>query len=1416
MAKNRIIRIFIALTMCLFVALPVLAQNNLIPANIADFTIHYVGNAHTTNYLGYAGVDTDYEYVSWENGLLGDDNVQHYAIGTNARWYSNHSVFGIETGMFDMGDHTTGDGNYMIVNGATSSYKRVWEYTVDVTPGVEYQFQVYVTALYMYPYGDAPDSQKPKLRLKINNSNVGPIYTVPWNGNSGQWAAWTQNWTAGANVTTATITIIDNCYEGNGNDFGLDDISFTPTVVYSVDAIDDPDISACLDQYVYIDVLANDIVAPNPDDAVVTLVDQNTWPSYGIAEVRPNKRIRYKYTGGGNGTDQIKYRVTNHGVYDEAWVYINTISPPQVDDIEDPGPICADGALNIPTPSVTPYAEGTWEYCSTPNGTNWQSFNPLSVPHSLNGMYIRYTATNCSGSGHSENPVQLVVAVAPTIGAPDTPPAICEGGSFSLTTPTVDDHGSTITHQGWQIAATEDGPYDTFSNNDVPYTYNHYWIRYYAENDCDSAFSTSVQVTVNAAPVVPDITPPVGVCEGDELELTPPNNIDWRHNDLTTCWGSWEILIDGVWDSLVNDNIPFDYNGCYIRYKAVNGCGIPSYSTNEVQITVYSTAPVDEGNFTACDAIYHHGILCDSTGLYVVNDSITSNGCHIQVSWHFTLGEAYEALPETPVECDSYIWPRTGLTYYTDTIVFDTVFSNDPLICDSIFTLELTINHAPEFLEPDPLQAPPDICANLDEFLAVTQPDYLINQSNGGGHRWEFANSPNGPFIPFNPTTHHFEYGSYYLRFAVINSCDSIFSNIQTFYVNDAPVVSVVNGQLMDMEICEGNVPDWPQVAVEWNNQPDGFRTRRWEKALSSEGPYLSFDTTAAISNESWIRYYVQNSCDEAILGPVHVSVISVQDEWEPHEDCDVVVFDGLPYTSDTVIDVLVDEPCPHTIHHNIVVHHSEYIMETIPQTTCHDEFEWHGQIYYRSNGLEQLMHFDTVTEHNCSKVLEQMLIFDNYSSDIEYGIGCGTYYWYRNDSTYVYDENNTHIQDSWFIPGDGIVCDSIIYLSLDLGRDYPEEEGEHWTRCSGFEWHGIPCYQDTIVMDSLKTKITHCDSIVYHQITIIQPFDTLVEMVSCEPYEWQGHQFFEDGSWTVQLQSTVTGCDSIVTMNFRLDDFFNEFDTIACEPFEWYEFECNQPNHDYVIQHVFASSMGCDSTVVKRVHVNNPVGSTGLLTKCAPYLFPYNGIIYDEPGVYLIDTGVSLSQYGCDSIIYHVRLTVLDSEQIGEISGNSYAFVASSLTSGIYRYEIDTTSIIGSVSWSISNPEWRILDHDEVSCRVLILTPGRGELIAHFRAPCGELDRSFDINATFYGLEDFDVIPAKVYPNPTQGTLTVETEGIESIRLTNMMGQVLDWRDYDRCNSATLNLNGFTPSVYLLEIKTVYGMVKKRVVLSR
>ena len=1460
-------------------------------------------------------------------------------------------------------------GKYMIVNGwggSSAPSKVVWKQTVNVTPQTDYTLSYRYVTLNRVIYGQIIQA---KLQVKINGTNFGGVNTLPTNNN---WHEWNNNgvkWNSG-NSTQATIEIFD-VYSGNeyelGDDFCLDDISFVPDEVYSVTAVNDTWPLACYLSPVNIPVLENDIISPNLQNLSIQVIVQ---PSHGEAN-RDNNTIEYICNDASfSGVDQFKYRVgfAAQNIYDEAWVYVTVEQIPEVSNISASGPICAGGALNIPTPSVTPNVPGHWEYSSTQNGT-YQTFDPTNVQLSMNGKYVRYSASNDCGEGHSNavqitvtngpsftgqtptvqpicagqslnltppaynsngsqvsnpgwvasptengdytafsltnipatyngwyirykiegscgtvysqparqltvnvapsnvgalvapdaicagddlevtaptfdgtgngaweicqtqngtyqsfsiqnvpatynnwylhykvsnncgsatsNAVQIHVNDAPTIATPATPSAICAGGSFNLVVPSIQSNGFSITDQGWQIASTQNGSYNSFNNNNVQYSSNGYWIRYYAVNECGETHSASVQVTVNDVPVVGDIAVPAGICEGQSFNLTAPT-VQWRHTNQGT--GSWEIQVNGVWQTLNNSNIPFAYNGCNIRYKAVNGCGT-SYSSNVVQVTVYSTQPVDLGDVTFCQEGYFHNVWCFQDGHVYGYDSLTPNNCTIHVSWLFHLSEDYNIHPQTQTECNEFYWPQTGITYHNSGVYYDTVPNSNPVECDDVYILNLTINNAPEILEN--LEAPQSVCVGSP--LAVNVPQYSMNHPNGDAH-WEYATSANGPFVSFDPSVNNLSYGTYYLRYAVSNECGNANSNVVTFHVNDVPEA---NMQLSAMQVCEGETLTLPTENVVWHNDNENDRVAQWQMSPTQNGTYAPIDPSMpmqASHSGNWLRFVAQNSCGSDIVGPVMITVVTSEDQWlDPITACDVYMLEsGQVITESTVVDYEVLEPCFHVNHQPIIINHSDYVVE--PITSCHDEFEWHGMTFYRSEQT-QYASVSLTNVYGCDSVVELQLDFGDYAKVTEQRFACNFYEWPRKPGSY-YTESQ---QDSLFIPGNDAVCDSIIYLDLSLGQTY-ELEGDPMFECSGFVWHGVPYYEDAIVYDSLQTVGTHCDSIIAYQLTIIPPIENDTSMVSCHAVWWNGHYFENEGDEYTHVYVSQYGCDSIVTMHFNLAEVIEQHvDTLACDPFDWYghHFE-----GDGQSSHTFQTQQGCDSTVYLNVTFNQAEIQSNSVSACNSYVV--DGVVYDQPGFYQIYYDTVYSPNGCVGSVQLLNLTINDSELMGAISGSANVFVASNIISGIYRYEVDAAGLEGDIIWTISNPDWQIVETQDYYCLVFVGTPGSATLTARFNtSDCGEMERDFIINAGFFDVNE-QAFEVKIFPNPTKGTVNVEAEGIEAIRLTNMMGQVLDSRDYGRSDSVMLNLNGYAPSVYLIEIKTVNGLVKKRLVLCR
>ena len=111
------------------------------------------------------------------------------------------------------GDHTSGSGQMLVVNGSTTPNQVVWSEVVDVKPNTTYQLSAWVATLYPAPA---------VLQYSVNGATVG---TSPGPAKTGKWSNVSYTWQSGA-ATTATLAIVDQSVTFGGNDFALDDISF--------------------------------------------------------------------------------------------------------------------------------------------------------------------------------------------------------------------------------------------------------------------------------------------------------------------------------------------------------------------------------------------------------------------------------------------------------------------------------------------------------------------------------------------------------------------------------------------------------------------------------------------------------------------------------------------------------------------------------------------------------------------------------------------------------------------------------------------------------------------------------------------------------------------------------------------------------------------------------------------------------------------------------------------------------------------------------------------------------------------------------------------------------------------------------------------------------------------------------------
>ena len=73
----------------------------------------------------------------------------------------------------------------------------------------------------------------------------------------------------------------------------------------------------------------------------------------------------------------------------------------------------------------------------------------------------------------------------------------------------------------------------------------------------------------------------------------------------------------------------------------------------------------------------------------------------------------------------------------------------------------------------------------------------------------------------------------------------------------------------------------------------------------------------------------------------------------------------------------------------------------------------------------------------------------------------------------------------------------------------------------------------------------------------------------------------------------------------------------------------------------------------------------------------------------------------------------------------------------------------------------------------------------------------------------------ASVYPNPTNGQVTIEAEGLKQITISNLQGQTV-YEGHASGNEFTYDFGNHEAGVYVVRIGTANGAATKRVVVAR
>ena len=348
-----------------------------------------------------------------------------------------------------------------------------------------------------------------------------------------------------------------------------------------------------------------------------------------------------------------------------------------------------------------------------------------------------------------------------------------------------------------------------------------------------------------------------------------------------------------------------------------------------------------------------------------------------------------------------------------------------------------------------------------------------------------------------------------------------------------------------------------------------------------------------------------------------------------------------------------------------------------------------------------------------------------------------------------------------------------------------------------------IPGDQDIVngtVTLSLKVLSPYGCGDAVHDFTLrIHPIEyTEFNMEACGNFNWNGTEYNEEGDYEQTLQS-IYGCDSIVTMHLTLiEAYHTETEETACDSYEWAGETIVESG---VYEHTFTSMHGCDSTVVMQLTIFESSSTMSFIDACESY--EWDGVTYTEPGVY---ERIYTNIHGCDSTST-IDLAVWSIPVIETFEGDTEVDVRLTPTS-VYA----TAPFMGTF-WSLDPAEAGTIESNDGPATIIWSDTFQGVAVINAVALnyCGSVQSSLTVNVK----NSTDVvehnIKANIYPNPTQGIITIEAQNMQRITISNTLGQVLiDVKVED--NETRFDMSLFAPGIYLINIYTDNGNAQKRV----
>ena len=493
----------------------------------------------------------------------------------------------------------------------------------------------------------------------------------------------------------------------------------------------------------------------------------------------------------------------------------------------------------------------------------------------------------------------------------------------------------------------------------------------------------------------------------------------------------------------------------------------------------------------------------------------------------------------------------------------------------------------------------------------------------------------------------------------------------------------------------------------------------------------------------------------------------------------------------------------------------ADIVITLVVKTDCVNDFRLNGSANYLTSSDFSVVPSNEYYSY-CKKNVSQyvptngLMTLENVNEDGYYQLGvfskssgtCSYGYFsdYRQYASATFDMDDTYCK------GDDIVfnftyenTDNISLILPDgtimtqqpfiLTDAQPSQSGTYYLQ-------GEACSSNQILDDI--------------NIVIREPHAAMINLIGCGEQHWHGF-VFDHAMDTMLVFSNPNDCDSIYYVHVEKQGLYeDEISLVGCSEVYWHGFVFDHPEETEI---VIPNPNDCDS--VYHVHVDLIGVHTENVSLVGCGNQHWHGHVFDHS----CDTTLTVNNpSGCDSV-YTIHVDIQQKSM--ELEGITQIAIASDLWPGVYNYHILNQDEFDGcqINWTCSNPDWTISPFPGDNYWLQLIANSLGTAVLTAEATCQENCHSIatiQLNATHFDVEETEAIPASLYPNPANNNLTISSEQIKQVKFFNCYGQEMIVFDAGLEDVVIIDTSILTDGLYLVEIVTTKGKMKKRLIISK